>query len=253
MSSSQNNPPQSSGFFKRLLPIFLGILLVAAIIFVGIRLLGDQPLFTRAAPTPDDVITVLTPAPLPILPGADDIIFQDNFDATQGTWELSPFDQATYAGGAILLNDTRYDGMGWARPHLRFDDFVLDVDCRWLGGAVGGAYGLHFRHQDDENFYAFTIKNDGWYTLVKNVAGNRYVVSESFSPAIERSGNANHLHIEANGSNLRFFVNNIYLMDVQSPGLETGDVMLITQTVEGMEQMQVGFDNLVIAFYPSGT
>ncbi|MCI0731106.1 MAG: hypothetical protein L0332_30885, partial [Chloroflexi bacterium] len=178
------------------------------------------------------------------------LLYQDNFEATQGSWELSQRDQAVYREGALILNDNLYGEAAWARPHLRFADFVLDVDARWLGGAVGGTYGLQFRHQDANNFYAFLVRNDGWFTIAQNKAEEWQILLESFSLAISRDGNTNHLHVEATGNNFRFFINDAYLADVQSDGPSSGDIVFFAQKVEGTEFIEVAFDNLVVALYP---
>lgn len=250
MTEANNSSKPSKQLFT-----LLGIIVVAAIAYAMIDFLVDRSQSSEPTPTPTpaDSVTVLNPAPAPILPGESEVLFQDNFDDSLGSWELSPVGQAEYAGGGIILNDNHLTGNGWARPHLKFENVIIDVDCRWLGGAVGGTYGLHFRLQDEANYYAFYIRNDGWYTIAKMVNGEWQILSENFSPAIDRSGGVNHFHIEANGQNLRFFVNDIYLVDVNSVGPGAGDVMFVATKVEGIEQIQVGFDNLVIAFYPSGT
>ena len=244
------NGPSNAAQFPKQLTTLLVIVVIAAVAYAAIDFLVDQPLL-QPTPTPGDVITVLSPAPLPVLPHETGILFQDNFDDSIGSWGLSPVGQAEYAGGGIILTDNSYTDIGWARPYLKFDNFILDVDSRWLGGAVGGTYGLQFRFQDEANFYGFYIRNDGWYTIAKNLNGEWQVLSESFSPAIDRLGGVNHFHIEANGQNLRFFINNVYLFDVNGLGSSAGDIIFVAMKVEETEQIQVGFDNLVIAFYPS--
>ncbi|MCP4425979.1 MAG: DUF1080 domain-containing protein [Chloroflexi bacterium] len=259
MSSSQQEQEvqtqeeqQKSAFVKGFLR-FLSIVLIAVVVYAAVKFMADRQMFSRSTPTPNDAVTVVSPAPQPLSLNGSEIIYQDNFETSQGTWELSPAHQAEYAAGAIILTDNHYDQIGWARPHLKFDNFMLDVDCRWLGGSIGGEYGLQFRLQDEINAYAFTIRNDGWYVVAKNIEGEWRTLAEAFSSAINRSGDVNHLHIEANGQNLRFFVNNVYLTDVSSVDPSAGDIMFTAVKVDGTDQMQVGFDNLVVAFYPSGT
>jgi hypothetical protein len=244
------NQANNSSKLTRQLFILLGIIVVAAIAYASIDFLVDQSQSSQPTPTPADIVTNLNPVPLPIQSGESEVLFQDNFDDSIGNWEISPVGQAEYAGGGIILNDNHISGNGWARPHLKFDNTVIDVDCRWLGGAVGGTYGLHFRFQDVNNYYAFYIRNDGWYTIGKMVDGEWQILTENFSPAIDRSGGVNHFHVEATGQNLRFFINNVYLVDVNSTGPVAGDIIFVATKVEGTEQLQVGFDNLVITFYP---
>ena len=91
----------------------------------------------------------------------------------------------------------------YARPHLTFDNYVLEVDARWSGGAVGGTYGVRFRDENRDNYYAIYIGNDGRYEIGKQVEGRWASLSQGFSDAIDRNGGINKFHIEANGHDLQ--------------------------------------------------
>ena len=229
-------------------PIFILIVLILVIIWIFITRRNETP--TATEPDPNFITNVLSPAPAPIIVSNDMIVFQDNFDQTVGAWELSPVGQAAYTTGVMYLNDSHIEGVAWARPHLRFQDFILDIDSRWLGGSVGGNYGIHFRMQDSGEFLGFYVRNDGRFRIVQNGTGNESTLYEAFSPAISHAGEANHLRVEANGNTFRFFVNGGYLVDLQVAAGSAGDIMLVAEKAEGTETFQVGFDNLIVTLHP---
>ena len=236
--------------FRRLLTFLVAAvaitILLAAMYLLWQSRQGEEDLVTG----PENMVNVVSPAPAPLLIPAENVLVQEGFEVNLTGWELSSEGQVSYAGGAIILNDNHLNGPAWARPHLRFDDFTIDLDSRWLSGAIGGNYGLHFRLQENGDHYAFYLRNDGWYTVGKVLNGEGQIITESFTQAIDRQGGVNHLRIEANGSHLRFFVNDIYLVDVADSSLGRGDVQLYVEKVEGITNMEVAFDNLVVGLYP---
>ena len=228
------------------------IFIIIVIVLVVIWFLITRRAGTTAAVEPTPVFTANVQSSAPEQKNAtnSNIVFQDNFDQTVGAWELSSIGQAEYVNGVMFLEDSNIDGAGWARPHLRFQDFILDVDSRWLGGSIGGTYGVRFRLLDSGEFLGFYLHNDGWFTVVKNGTETDATLHEAFSPAISRAGEPNHIHIEAQGDAFRFFVNGGYLVDVQVEAPDAGDIMFVAQKVEGTDSFRVGFDNLVIGLHP---
>jgi hypothetical protein len=201
------------------------------------------------SPTPLSPVNVLSPPPAPIPVSDLDVLFEDNFEQSGG-WDLSPVGQAEYRNGAIYLEDSNITDYGWSRPHLRIQDFILETDSYWLGGAVGGVYGIRFRMLDTGEFLALHLKNDGWFTIIKSDESGQVTLMDSFSPAINRSGGVNRIHIEAKDDHFRFFVNGGYLVDVQIPAPDAGDIMFLAQKAEGTDTFSVAFDNLIIALAP---
>ena len=227
--------------------------LIVTVILVIVWLLVTQSgaIATDVAATPTVAANVLSPAPQLINSADLTILFTDNFDHSAGDWELSPVRQAQYVDGVMYLEDSKVTGAAWARPHLRFQDFVLDVHSRWLGGSVGGTYGVRFRLDDTGEFLGFYLHNDGWFNVVHNDSSGSTTLYEALSQAVNHAGEANHIHIEANGEHFRFFVNGAYLVDVQAAAPASGDIMFVAEKVEGTDDFRVGFDNLIIGLYPT--
>lgn len=224
-------------------------ILVALLAIVALFYLVQRSRNVDVRPTTESNVEVVSPAPAPVPMAQYEILYAEDFNSRLDSWGLSPV-QASYEGQALLLEDNLMDGYAWARPYLQFDNFIVEAYGRWLGGAVGGGYGIEFRVQDElDDFYAFYVHNDGHYTVSRNVSGTWVNLAEGFSSAIDRQGGINLLRIEARGDHFRFFVNNSYLVDVIDGTLDKGDVRLAARKVEGTEYLLVAFDNFIIARY----
>jgi hypothetical protein len=207
-------------------------------------------------PSPTDTpIPTDTPAPIPTPVPIDvaglEIVFREDFSDPQSGWDrVSTLME--YKNGEMVLNHSRRTMRSSAstRPHLSFDNFVLEVDSRWSGGAVGGTYGVRFRYQDDGNYYALYIGNDGRYEIGKEANGKWSMLLEGFSDAINREGSLNRFHIEANGHDLRFFINGQFLGSVRNVDHDLGDIMLIAWKPEMADFFEVSFDNVIVAKHP---
>lgn len=247
MTQQQQSSSRSNRWF-----IFILIIIVLVVIWLLItRRFNGTAVATE--PTPVFTSNVLSPAPPQRVASENSLVFQDNFDHSVGDWELSPISQAEYVNGVMFLEDSNINGAAWARPHLRFQDIILDVDSRWLGGSVGGAYGVQFRLTDSGEFLGLFLHNDGWFSIIQNGNDADATLYESYSSAISPAGQPNHIHIEASGNHFRFFVNGGYLVDLQlEEAPKAGDIMFVAQKVEGIDSFRVGFDNLFIALHPGG-
>ncbi|MDJ0752582.1 MAG: hypothetical protein QNJ45_03615 [Ardenticatenaceae bacterium] len=233
----------------RLLLNIIYILVIIAIIFAIYTFIVQQ----LEEPVPEVPSLVLTPQSEPVqaVIRSDLLQLEENFDIDLNAWELSPPNQAYFERGALVLHDNQFDDEAWARPHLTFDNFVIDVYGRWLGGAIGGSYGVEFRIDDESgDFYSFYLHNDGRYTVGKQFNGSWFEVVEDFSPSIERNGGLNQIRVEAIGDRFRFYINNQFIVDIQNQGLPKGDIRLIASKAEGTEEFMAAFDNLVVARHP---
>jgi len=194
--------------------------------------------------------TVLNPAPALLNVEGADLLLRDDFNGTQGAWVLSEPDQALYQSGMMVLNDRHYDGFGWARPHLQFENFVLDTQARWIGGALGGIYGIFFGYLDENNYYAFTVSNDGWYRISHVQNGVAQVLDENLNIAVHPGGEINRFRLEVNNQNLRFFINEAYLVDIADTSWQRGDIMLVAQKAGESDNYLVAFDDITVHLYP---
>lgn len=208
-------------------------------------------------------ITQQNPPPAPLTIAPESVIFQDTFEFSRESWEVAPAGEAVVDRGAMILNDMPFvdrgilaidnlpfDGEAFARPHLVFDNFIFNTHTRWLSGAVGGRYGIRFRLQDEDNFYAFYLSNEGRYIIGKTVGGEWREVTSDYHNAIALGGGVNLIQIEANGSNMRFFVNGTYITDMTDAEFGGGDIAIIAERTGTTDTYMVAFDNLTVGRIP---
>jgi ribosomal protein L40E len=197
------------------------------------------------APTP-------TPPPPPVSIDGQHVLFQDDFSDPEAAWTKSNVNQqASYLNGELVLRDIggSYGG-AWAHPQLSFENFILEFDARWSGDSVGGRYGVSYRYVDSDNHYNFSVSNDGRYLAGKVQNGNYTVLLEGFSGAIGSGGSPNRVHIEANGPQIRFFINGEYLGEILDNGYPAGDILLWSSTSDQQADFQATFDNVLVALHP---
>lgn len=217
-------------------------------------------------PTPTDISTATstatsmssptatltsTPVPTPIPFSALTVLFQDDFGNSHSGWDTDR--GAEYKKGELVIYHTCCWSFNDSRPFLIFDNFILEVDSRWSGGAVGWSYGVRFRYEDFDNYYVFYVGNDGRYTVGKKTGGEWNVLIEGFSDAIERTGGVNRFHIEAKDHNLRCFMNGQFLCSVRDEDHDQGDIVLITirpEEASSRDFSEVSFDNVAVAKHP---
>ncbi|MGC9358546.1 MAG: hypothetical protein ACP5GX_11795, partial [Anaerolineae bacterium] len=120
------------------------------------------------------------------------------------------------------------------------------VVVRWSGGAVGGRYGVRFRHQDESNYYAFYLGNDGRCEITKRVNGEKIHLIEGFSNAIDRMGGENNIRVEAQGCWFTFFVNDQYVTSLHDVDHRLGDVVFYAHAPQGADFFEASFDNLQV-------
>ena len=175
------------------------------------------------------------------------IILEEQFTNPKGTWSFSPPNQADFFGEGLFLEDNIYTGEAWARPGLLFEDFVLNVDTRWLGGSLSGDYGLRIRkNQDTGEYLALYLHNDGRYTISQQTRRTLTVHANQYSSAIKVNGEVNNIQIEALDDQIHFFVNGSYLGTFNATLPADGEIEFVATKGDGSDLYMAGFDNLTI-------
>ncbi|MGE5604008.1 MAG: SH3 domain-containing protein, partial [Nitrososphaerales archaeon] len=123
-------------------------------------------------------------------------------------------------------------------------DFYVEVDAAAEAGPADGMLGILFRYEDIDNFYAFLVSGDGWYTMLKYVDGEMSrPIDWSESTALQTGeGAENKVAVLANGREIAVFANDEELDRAQDGSFATGQIALVAGTnKEG--DLEVSFDN----------
>jgi hypothetical protein len=156
------------------------------------------------APT-DTPVPIATPTPLPHGP----VIYFDDFgDLSSGFPQWSePDNRARYVDGhyQIYLSGTSTKSV---HQSLEVDDFILDVDATAMTGSSDNKYGVVFRVQGWDDFYAARINSRGEFYMERHstVRGDMDLVSGT-SDAIRPMGSINRLTVVCRGPEMSFYVN----------------------------------------------
>ncbi len=175
------------------------------------------------------------------------VILEERFTQPRGSWTFSPPNQGVFYGEGLFLEDNIYTGEAWATPGLTFDDFVLKADSRWLGGALGGDYGIRIRKNNATGEYlALYLHNDGRFTVSHQSRRSLAVLANKYSSAIETDGNINKIQIEAVKNQVHFFVNGTYLGTFEDEMPASGSIEFVAVKSDSTDLFMAGFDNLII-------
>jgi len=181
------------------------------------------------------------------------LLFAESFTLGEtADWQLErdALGQTSMRDGALHIELFGPNIMQFAAlPDEPFADFVLQVEARQLRGDLGNSYGVLFRMQNNQEFYRFEITGNGMYMIERrNGDGTwtRYVETWTDHPAINQGLNVtNVLRIEARGSEMAFYVNDVPVQEIQDTRYTSGTIALDAGTFV-QSDMEVAFDNLTI-------
>jgi hypothetical protein len=89
------------------------------------------------------------------------------FHTDDGAWDVETNDDVARAvtAGAYRLRVIAADTLAWSTTQLSAADFYLEAATIHVAGPLNNEFGVIFRYQDDDNFYAYSISSDGYYRL----------------------------------------------------------------------------------------
>ena len=89
-----------------------------------------------------------------------------------------------------------------------YDDFAVEIKAGCVIAETPAEYGLIFRMQDSQNFYCFSVTNEGYWQLRKRVSGAwQVILAPAFSGAIVTGDYWNYLGVVCLGSSITLYVN----------------------------------------------
>jgi hypothetical protein len=172
--------------------------------------------------------------------------FEDDFSKELGDWntDLGEGREAGYVDNQFEISILDPDTIGWSRVYEEFDDFAVEVEVHKVAGPNVNSQGIAFRVQDSKNFYAFTVSSTGMYRIAKIVDNEwTYPVDWLSSPEVNKGEEINHLRVVCDGSRLSFYVNGVYLTDIEDTAFTEGDIALWSQSYDDVP-ITIRFDNL---------
>ncbi len=141
-----------------------------------------------------------------------ELAYAATFDAALDDWTLYGGRlSAQAAAGVLKIGVDAPNSLPFSTSNLHFADFDLRILARPVAGPAddNNGYGVIFRAQDTANYYLFLISSDGYYQVVRSVAGEQKELSTWIeSPLINPGVNVeNWLRVIAVDDQFQFFIN----------------------------------------------
>ncbi|RMF32119.1 MAG: hypothetical protein D6759_08930, partial [Chloroflexi bacterium] len=200
------------------------------------------------------------PTPLPSTPApASDILLQDDFSDPTSGWpdDGDEISRRGYEDGGYVIEVLKLPegAEGWMQvsPYeATFDDVVVEVDARWLGGSADNAFGIVCRYQDIDNFVRLVISSDG-YSLVERQEAGESIPLADWTEAVDWDPvpTQHHLRADCVGDRFRLYVDGTLIADVVGDGPSEGQIGLVVSAYQP-EGTRIRFDNLVVRRPPTG-
>ena len=178
------------------------------------------------------------------------VLFSDDFSDPSSGWNsyqgeegVTDYDSGQYR---IFVNQSRHDY--WAYPGRSFTDVRVEVDATKAGGPDDNDFGVICRYQDTENFYAFLISSDGFYSIMKYSGGNSETLGADAMLAtdvVNQGSATNHIRADCVGDSLSLYANGDRLHAVTDSTFSSGDVGLIAGTFDEAGA-DIVFDDFVV-------
>jgi hypothetical protein len=183
-------------------------------------------------------------------PGDPSVLFSDDFSDPDSGWDRVQADEGVtdYDNGQyrIFVDQSQHDY--WANPGLSFTDVQVEADATKIGGPDDNDFGLVCRYQDTENFYAFLISSDGYYSIMKYSGGSSETLGADAmlsTDAVIQGDSTNHLRADCIGDSLTLYANGERLHAVTDSAFSSGDVGLIAGTFDE-PGADIAFDDFVV-------
>jgi hypothetical protein len=249
----QAPPAGAAGGRRRLLYALIGgagcltLILVAVVALGVLTLLGQR----AAAPPPDTAPAAGGRPPAAGSAGqaqpAGTVLLEETFDDPAASDFAEDSDAASryaFERGGYTIEVKEPETIVWARVDGAYDAARVSVDATIPAGADIAAAGLIFHYQDEDNFYLFSVSNDGYYAL-ELLQNNEWVSLIDWTPSDAVRTAGNRLEVATRADRIALYVNGELLEETADGTFTGGEVALAVSSLKD-STAEVSFDNLLI-------
>ncbi|WP_322495266.1 zinc ribbon domain-containing protein, partial [Chloroflexus sp.] len=176
-----------------------------------------------------------------------EIVFRDDFenpaDSNLGASEGSSARYA-YEQGDYVIEVKEPELLVWALVDGSYRNVVIETSYSIPRNSPGGAAGLIFRYQDEDNFYLFSVSNDGYYAL-ELLEDNQWVTIIDWTQHEAINPENNRMRVELRGDEITLYVNDRRLEQTRDPTFTRGEVGLAVTSFDE-SGIIVRFDEITI-------
>jgi len=177
-----------------------------------------------------------------------DIILIDEFNNNANNWYLDEYIEAAVAikNGQLIMDVFTENTYVFSElMQNNYESIIIGVDINIITPANDGDIGFICGYQDENNFTALEISEDGFYTIW-SYANNQYNALIEWTKSGNIPGEGPYtLSAYCGPDRLALGVNGILLVETNNPDYVAGYVGLIAGTYNNPD-ISVGFDNFMI-------
>jgi hypothetical protein len=209
----------------------LSVLLLGACVTIGLLTFLGQRVETiseQAAPTSIPEGGVVLGG------GSGEVTLEDDFsDPEVSNLDVSEDEtsRSAYEDGAYVLEVKVPETLVWVVVGGPLSDIDAELEAELPAGEDVVAAGLVFHYQDDENFYLFSVTNDGYYTL-EVLQNGEWATLINPTPSDEIESDRNRLQVVTEGDRIALYVNGSLLEETVDGTFTSGEVGLAASTFE---------------------
>jgi hypothetical protein len=217
--------------------------------------LNDNPAETSViSPTQTTFISATSTSPTKVtestssssLPSGKILMF-DNFEdaIASGLGESEDEDiRYAYENGAYVIEVKKPEQIAWARVNGEYNDVRVDLDTHVPIESGTMAPGLIFHYQDANNFFLYSISNDGYYTLEVYKDGKWEVLIDWTKSEAINSG-SNRMRIDTQGNKVILYVNDKLLTETRESTFYGGGIGMAVTSLRDSKGI-VLFENIIV-------
>lgn len=176
-----------------------------------------------------------------------EVLLENDFsDGLVGDLDVSEDEtsRSAYEDGTYVMEVKVPEMVVWSLVGGPYSDVSIEVEAEIPLGSDVAAAGVIFHYKDNDNFYLFSISNDGYYQLELLQEGEWIMlIDPTFTEGIAEGWNT--LRVETRGSRIELYANGVLLEATADSTFSSGDAGLAMSTFEESTGT-VRFDNLII-------
>lgn len=190
------------------------------------------------SPEPPATITPSQSSGVPPLPEYR-VILDDDFSSGIG-WYTNQEENFgfKYTENGYLIYVNILNASIWSIRETELTDLRIEIDAEQISGPEDGFYGASCRYQDEDNYYALVISENGQFGILKMVEGEKEFIQEGIAPdGVIKPGGLNNIIGDCIGDKLTLYANQTKLTEIRDETFPSGIFGLIvgTRRREGVE------------------
>ena len=156
------------------------------------------------------------------------VLFRDDFEDPQASNLGEREDRSSryaYDQGNYVIEVKQSEMLVWALVEGTYRDVVIETSYSVPANSANVAAGLIFHYQDSNNFYLFSVSNDGYYAL-ELLKDDQWVTLIDWTKHNVINAAKNRLRVVLNGDEITLFVNDRQLEKTRDPTFTSGEIGL---------------------------